>query len=219
MQPVGRPEMKHEEGCQTRRRGRGVELSGPHGRASYCSNKRGWSALEPRHHHAPRTRRRRRYTHSGRLNVIAVLMAPCHLHAACQPPAEAGLPSKLLGCRAFDQRRGHWPSGSGRMADCGRSSRTAWKPTITPYGTARRRRRRCGRPIRRCGGLYDTRRFAKKAREMLSAKCGVRPPTAPLLHRSGHARGGSPRQSGRRPDRECRHGCKQREGRAAVKRG
>jgi len=29
-------------------------------------------------------------------------MAPCYLHAACQPPAEVGLPSKLLGCRAFD---------------------------------------------------------------------------------------------------------------------
>src|SRR6266545_4155649 len=101
--------MKHEEGRQTPRRSRGVEPSGPHGRASYGINKRGWSALEPRHHHAPRTRRHRRYAGSGKLNVIAVLMARCHLHAACQPPAEVGFPSKLLGCRAFDQPRAIGP--------------------------------------------------------------------------------------------------------------
>jgi len=43
----------------------------------------GCTALEPRHHHAARTRRQRRYAGSGKFNVIAVVMAQYRLHVAC----------------------------------------------------------------------------------------------------------------------------------------
>ncbi len=107
--------MQHKQGHEPRRRTRSVERRSPHGRLSYCVNTCGWSVLEPRHHHAPRTRRHRRYAGSGKLNVIAALMAPCHSHAACQPPGEVRSSSKLLGRRAFDHR-----------GDIGRVDTPAW---------------------------------------------------------------------------------------------
>src|SRR2546427_2753475 len=45
-----------------------------HRRASCGASVPGWTALEPRHHHAPSTRRNLSYASAGRLSVIAVFM-------------------------------------------------------------------------------------------------------------------------------------------------
>jgi len=68
--------MRREQGDYTRRPERRAEVRGFHGRPSYRISTTGCSALEPRHHHAARTRRQRKYAVSGRLTVIVVLMAP-----------------------------------------------------------------------------------------------------------------------------------------------
>src|SRR6266849_2772631 len=48
-----------------------------HARGWCCASASGWTALEPRHHHAPSTRRNLSYASAGRLSVIAVFMHRC----------------------------------------------------------------------------------------------------------------------------------------------
>ena len=80
---AGGPEVQQEQGRYPRRCDRGAEVQRFHGRTSYRINSCGCTALEPRHHHAARTRRQRRYAGSGKVNVMAVVMARFPLHSAC----------------------------------------------------------------------------------------------------------------------------------------
>src|SRR5438874_4901323 len=43
---------------------------------AYCARTRGWTALEPRHHHAPSTRSSCRYPSRGRLTVTSDVARP-----------------------------------------------------------------------------------------------------------------------------------------------
>src|SRR6267378_2737989 len=94
--------MQHEQGHQPGCGTRSIERRSSHERPPYCVSTCGWSALEPRHHQAPRTRRHRRYVGSGTLNVIVVFMELSVSHAACQRPVDVGACGKLWRCRAFD---------------------------------------------------------------------------------------------------------------------